>query len=545
MDYELLNEDENSYHLKDPKGKELRIAKQALSDALHEKIKGYAKGGLVEEDESSNNSDDPLFNLGLGESPAPRTEITEDYTSKYNPRDLSLRLPETPVLSESKFDPSAAAASVSGLGKKPDIQPQFSGYQAAPSNLVASNGGVPRDAIGQPIQMEVPVGGEATPQAQKAGVPGLPEQQGSGFDSVFGQMIGANKLQAQAQQQYYKTAEQEQNAVNARNMEIDNLHSQEMAGLEKQQGELMNAFMTQKVDPSRLWSNASTGSKISAGIGLILGGLGAGLTGGPNQALQVINRLVDQDIDAQKTELGKKQTLYSMNLQKFRDANTAYAATKAQLAAGLQGKLASAAAAMGTQQAKASEMQANAQINLYRQQLNQQVAQAQTARAVLGHIGKTGDVSYAGYLPEKQREDALNRAVPGFGLATTKEAAAKANELVTTTKAGVDMINQLKSFANKTGSSISPNDKADAETLSRMIMGQIREGVLGPGTVNDAERAILEKIVANPTNVFQMSSTAKTTLDRIINTLETKQRIGLTQYGLKPPAKLDRGAPIR
>ncbi|MGD0331148.1 MAG: hypothetical protein ABSB40_12035 [Nitrososphaeria archaeon] len=61
----------------------------------------------------------------------------------------------------------------------------------------------------------------------------------------------------------------------------------------------------QQIDPDHWWNQKSTGSKIAAGIGIILGGAGAGLQrrGGENPAMQVINRAVDQDIDAQKTNI--------------------------------------------------------------------------------------------------------------------------------------------------------------------------------------------------------------------------------------------------
>lgn len=414
------------------------------------------------------------------------------------------------------------------------------GFATAPkeTNLVASTGPIPTDAI---PQQSVSIGGEAVPTQQQAapGMPMAPQAAGGGYDQVFQQMHGAAKQKSQAEQQYYATQKAAQDEANARNIEIDNFRAQEMAGLEKQQTELANGIMSQKIDPNRLWANASTGSKVSAAIGMILGGLGAGLTGGPNQALAVINRLVDQDIDAQKTELGKKQTLYSMNLQKTKDANLAYTMTKAQMAAGLQGKLASAAAMLGSQQAKAAEAQASSQINMYRQQLNAQVAEQQTQRAVIAHMKATGSVDYSDFIKDpKMREDVMGRAVPGIGLANTKEAAQKANELVTTTKAGVGLLRELRGFAEKTGSKFSLEDRAKAETLARMIMGQIREGVLGPGTVNEGERKILEKMVKDPTSITQLPSTAIKSLDTIIDTLENKQRIGLTQYGLKPAPKI-------
>lgn len=61
----------------------------------------------------------------------------------------------------------------------------------------------------------------------------------------------------------------------------------------------------QHVDPNHYWASKSTGGKMLAGIGIILGGMGAGLQGrgGENPAMQAINRAVDADIDAQKANI--------------------------------------------------------------------------------------------------------------------------------------------------------------------------------------------------------------------------------------------------
>jgi hypothetical protein len=60
----------------------------------------------------------------------------------------------------------------------------------------------------------------------------------------------------------------------------------------------------EQIDPDRYWNHKSTGGKILAGIGIILGGLGQGLMRGhSNQAMDVINRAIDQDIDAQKEHI--------------------------------------------------------------------------------------------------------------------------------------------------------------------------------------------------------------------------------------------------
>ena len=60
----------------------------------------------------------------------------------------------------------------------------------------------------------------------------------------------------------------------------------------------------QQIDPNHWWNSKSTGGKILAGIGMILGGMGGGLAHtGRNPAMEVINNAIGQDIDAQREHI--------------------------------------------------------------------------------------------------------------------------------------------------------------------------------------------------------------------------------------------------
>ncbi len=62
------------------------------------------------------------------------------------------------------------------------------------------------------------------------------------------------------------------------------------------------------IDPNRLYANASTPSKVLAGIGLFFGGLSMAFGNKNNAALDIINKAIDQDIDAQKASIANQQT---------------------------------------------------------------------------------------------------------------------------------------------------------------------------------------------------------------------------------------------
>lgn len=81
-------------------------------------------------------------------------------------------------------------------------------------------------------------------------------------------------------------------------------------------------FRGASVDSGRMWRDSSTGSKIAAGVGIMLGALGQALTGQDNPAIKMIERAIDQDIDIQKAnmekagkEAGMTRSAYSTYLQ--------------------------------------------------------------------------------------------------------------------------------------------------------------------------------------------------------------------------------------
>lgn len=55
------------------------------------------------------------------------------------------------------------------------------------------------------------------------------------------------------------------------------------------------------------WAEKSTGDRLLAAIATGMGAFGAGMTGGPNYAMNIIKDTIDRDLDVQKSRLGKAQ----------------------------------------------------------------------------------------------------------------------------------------------------------------------------------------------------------------------------------------------
>lgn len=129
-----------------------------------------------------------------------------------------------------------------------------------------------------------------------------------------------------------------------------------------------------KIDAGRYWASKPSAQKVLSIIGATLGGFAAGLKGGPNHALDQLNREIERDVDEQKANLANKhasadakRSLFAANLQAWGNEDAAHAATMAQKTAQVQ-------AEMQRQAAESKSVEAQNQADMLGAQLAQQKA---------------------------------------------------------------------------------------------------------------------------------------------------------------------------
>lgn len=158
-------------------------------------------------------------------------------------------------------------------------------------------------------------------------------------------------------------------------------HLKNVAVLDKEQDDYKKQLMSGKIDPKRYFNNMSTGQRIGTAIGLILGGIGSGLTHGPNLAVQIMNKAIDDDINAQKEDLGKTRSLLSLNLQKYHRLDSAEMATRLQYNTALQIQLQAASSkatnglAQGAMNMKLGQIES--QNAFYKQKIAENISRGQ------------------------------------------------------------------------------------------------------------------------------------------------------------------------
>lgn len=155
-------------------------------------------------------------------------------------------------------------------------------------------------------------------EAQQAGTPMTPQQLGARQDEI------RNRTQQQREAGGEALLNQRlamQSVVDAENADHQQRESQAKAELvqaelfKKQANEKIQAEVVmpiQQVDPARLIKNMSTGQAVLGGIGVLLSAIGQAsfaMLGiqTTNYALDVINKAVDADIDAQKSDIAQGQ----------------------------------------------------------------------------------------------------------------------------------------------------------------------------------------------------------------------------------------------
>jgi hypothetical protein len=94
----------------------------------------------------------------------------------------------------------------------------------------------------------------------------------------------------------------------------------------QQSMKLAEDFANKAIDPKRYWNDKSALGKIGTIFGLLIGGIGSGLTKQPNAALEMMNKEIDRDIEAQKQSkegaLNFLKAQYAHNMQQAQTAHT-------------------------------------------------------------------------------------------------------------------------------------------------------------------------------------------------------------------------------
>lgn len=304
------------------------------------------------------------------------------------------------------------------------------------------------------------------------------------FQKGVEQQIGGTQRTASAEAALGKEQAGAEQEAAGRNQELQDTYKTSYDAIQGERDSLQHDIANFHIDPKRYIDNMSTGSRIATGIGMILGGMGASVTGGRNLVVDQFQHMIDQDIDAQKAELGKKENLLSVNFKREGNLRDALATTRIMSNDILVNQLATAAANAKGPLAKA---QATAAIG----QINQSTAQMQGQYAARKALLGSGNAALVNAKPEM-----IARSISALVPKEEQPAAFKEyQELQATASArdkvlqAMDKVAQINTVGNRALNPLQSKRQIDAITgpmvagLSKETAGRFTEqdaGMLAP-----------------------------------------------------------------
>jgi hypothetical protein len=227
---------------------------------------------------------------------------------------------------------------------------------------------------------------------------------------------------------------------------------------------------------------------------MILGGAGAGVTGQPNYAIQAIDKAIDRDLESQKLELGKKETLLGYYMQQGHQIMAAHQLAKADYMDITSAQLMKAAAQGGGQKAAAVAQQLAGAAKMGADQMRRQatlqglqIQQTKMAtdfqRAQLGAMqqlmgGQSGggsnlDPRAEMLLPEEMRGRIVRLGDGTAALARTPKDAEEVKKTQESTGVLRDKLRRYNELLESGSPVLSPSDRATAQALHESILTDI------------------------------------------------------------------------
>lgn len=453
--FKKISEDKHSAVLKHPNGHHIHISKGSLSQKLNKQLEKIPlhldDGGDVPD--SGDESD-------INRAPA------ETGVDSYTP-------PPSQI-------PVSAAERLSFVPKSSNEPTNAGSTGPAPaSDAMPTNIAPPQMQAAQAPMMLGDMGLGAEKKAIQKGV----SQMTSGENEKAAAISAQGNAEAPIYGQNADALTDEKNIAQARNDDLWKEHQV-----------LVSDYAKGHINPNKFWEDKSSLGKISTGIGLILGGIGGGLTGQQNPALAFLNQQIDRNIEAQKANLGKTGNLLSANMHMYGTLANAEAVTREQLKGILASKIAQQAVKQQGPIAQAQAHMAIGELTKNTAPIYQEIAQRQAMQKMLqGQMGQGGQSNPGASILMQQRMGVIT---PQQGEQAMKEAqkAQEVESLRSAMQSSFDDLNS-KALAGK----FSPSDRQSAIQAFAGPIAKMGEGRFNLQEAQNQADALLPGIESGET----------------------------------------------
>lgn len=360
-------------------------------------------------------------------------------------------------------------------------QPQPAGVSSAIAKQAPSSTQTPQfgNANLMSSAMRKPGGSmELQPPQKPASMPG------SNIAADFAQVRHGIQNEAKAEGDLGRAQAQAADANNRSMQALMADHQQRLNSLNNEIKNTVKDINDGKINPEHYMESKSTGKKVATAIGLILGGIGGGLLHQENPALKFLNNNIDRDIEAQKTQLGQKNTVLSAYLHQTKDLTEATAMTKAFYMEKYANDIAKAAALSKDPMAKARADQTIGKLNFEKDQLLNSMAMNASINQALA----SGQNINPELLPPDKRERVVRLPGGRMGLAATKQDAEATRKALSHYDSLENQLSNLKSYAKQQYPVLNPYGEAASrmDTMQKNIEMELG-GLHGLNRLSDVD----------------------------------------------------------
>jgi hypothetical protein len=291
--------------------------------------------------------------------------------------------------------------------------------------------------------------------------------------------------------------------------------------LDQERQNFQQDLINQHIDPGHYLASIGTVGKISTGIGLILGGMGGGLTHQENPALKFLQSQIDRDISAQQMELGKKENLLSANMRQFGNLKDATDMTRIMQNDIVAMQLKHAAAKAMDPLAKSRAMQAAGKIDMDSAQAQGQMAMRKTLLSGVnsGHVDPAKVVNLM--LPPDQRAEGNKELKEAQTMVANRDAAL----------AGFDKVAKLNTVGNRMMNPIQSAQQIKA--ITEPLIAELSKSTAGRFTEQDAD--MLRNLFSKMSSNTETNRVQRMALNNLLGKhIKSNNFPTLSTYGIDP-----------
>jgi len=253
------------------------------------------------------------------------------------------------------------------------------------------------------------------------------------------------------------------------------------------------------------WNNKSTGTKILGAISLALGAYGSSLGGGPNTALTIINKAMDDDFrNFQAVTSTKLKAISQSRLstekkrQFYKDQISTLQAKKISDIKVVQNKLNDISNKFAAPEAKAKIAEMNAQLDQKAAQARSQFEGSLTETVNTSIQRKVSTMKVdpkTGQVVTPITKELRKRQVPGVGIALTEADAKELKKAVVTKKDLDSKLAELIALRQEKGGEFMDREAvARGKQLSKELLLKYKD-MAKLGVLSESDMAIIEKII--------------------------------------------------